>query len=329
MTHWLTLPKVELHCHLLGVINPILLQRIWCDGGPVLVEPNMLEAAYPVSDLAAFRRWVEMLKPYQAANVEAMRPLLAAHVANLIAQHVMYAEIMLSPTMFPRELPALLAAFHRWREWTLELEQGRIQIEFIMVIPRTLDPDALEHDTATFIELYHKGLIVGVALVGLETGESIQRFASSFRRWREVGLGIEIHAGEHSGPASIWDALEHGRPDRLGHGLSAFQDRALLDYIRRHNVHLEFCPTSNLCTGAVQHIAQHPIGRAKMCGLSFSLNTDNPGAFESSLQDEYQAVAEAFAFNAADFMAIFRHALAARFQPQLRYLPFASQTSAH
>lgn len=321
MTHWLTLPKVELHCHLLGVINPALLTRIRRDGGTILVEPKTLEAAYPVSDLEAFRRWVEMVKPYQAAKLEVMLPLLAAHVANLIAQHVVYAEIMLSPTMFPRQLPALLAAFHRWREWAFELEQGRIQIEFMMVVPRTLDPDVLERDTATFIALQREGLIVGVALVGVETGESVQRYAASFRRWHEVGLGIEIHAGEHSGPASIWDALEYGHPARLGHGLSVFQDRALLDYIRRHNVHLEFCPTSNLRTGAVQNIEQHPIGRAREWGLSFSLNTDDPGAFECSLQDEYQLVAEAFAFNAADFMAVFRHALAARFQPQLRYLP--------
>jgi adenosine deaminase len=250
-----------------------------------------------------------------------MRPILATHVAHLMAQHVRYAEIMLSPTMFPSELDALIEAFHHWREWASELEQGYLQLEFIMVVPRTLTPDKLERDTETFVTLHREGLIVGIALVGIETGESIQRFAPSIMHWREAGLGIEIHAGEHSGPESIWDALEYGRPDRLGHGLAAFQDHELLDYIRHDNIHFEFCPTSNLRTGAAANIEQHPIGRARALGLNFSINTDNPGAFECSLQSEYQLLAETCSFSATDFMTVFHHALDARFQPHLRYLP--------
>src|SRR5262245_37286869 len=135
MTAWLELPKVELHCHLLGLISPTLLKRIRHDGGKILVEPDILARIYPVSGLDSFRRWVDLLRPYQSTTPDLMRPLFAAHVAALTSQHVVYAEIMLSPTMFPRERPALLAAFHRWRQWVFELEQGKIQIEFLVVIP--------------------------------------------------------------------------------------------------------------------------------------------------------------------------------------------------
>ncbi|MBV9506731.1 MAG: hypothetical protein JO323_17195 [Acidobacteriia bacterium] len=319
MTPWDTLPKVELHCHLLGVINPALLSRIREEGGPILVPPESLAAVYPVSDLDSFKRWVEILKPYQTARMEAMRPLLAAHVSNLIEQRVVYAEIMLSPTTFPPEPKAFLDAFHRWREWASDLERGRIQVEFILVLPRTLAPELLERDTVNALDLHRAGLVAGVALVGVETGESICRFAGSFERWRDAGLGIEIHAGEHTGPESVWDAIKYGKPHRLGHALSAFEDPALLEHIRSQGIHIEFCLTSNLRTSAVTDISRHPIQTAKKLGISFGLNTDDPGAFDCSLQSEYQTASDNFGFTSEDFTAVFRNALAARFAPRLRH----------
>jgi adenosine deaminase len=321
MSGWLELPKVELHCHLLGVISPALLRGIEREGGGILVQPDVLDAFYPVSSLSSFQRWIDALKPYQTAPPEFMRPVLAAQAASLIAQRVVYAEIMLSPAMFPPEKRALLTAFHRWREWAHKMERGAVQIEFLLVIPRTLAPEALERDTALCIELRRENLIAGVALVGIESGASIERFSSSFLRWRDAGLGIELHAGEHSGPESVWDALEHGFPRRLGHAISAFRDDALLERIRSSGVHIEFCLTSNLRTGAVPDISGHPVRAAKELGVKFSLNTDDPGAFGCSMTTEYQRTADAFGFDCEDFMEIFRNSLAARFAPKLRYLP--------
>jgi adenosine deaminase len=314
------LPKVELHCHLLGVITPALLSRMQSDGDPALVDPKVLQAAYPIFDVTTFKRWIETLKPYQTATADAMRPILAAHISDLIAQRVMYTEIMVSPTMFPGEPGNLLTAFQRWREWALELEQGRIQIEFLMVVPRTLAGDILIRDTQNLLTLGRAGLIVGVALVGVETGESIRRFASALERWRDAGLGIEIHAGEHAGPESVYDALDFGRPHRLGHALAAFQDAELIARIGLEKVHLEFCLASNLRTAAVTHLEDHPARQARRLGLSFSLNTDDPGTFSCSMHDEYRLAADTFGFEAKDFQAIFRDSLAARFQPALRYL---------
>jgi aminodeoxyfutalosine deaminase len=319
MTAFAGLPKVELHCHLLGVINPALLARIRDSGIPPLVDPEVLSGVYPVKDLDSFRKWIETLRPYHAASPEAMRPILTSHVANLRRQGVVYSEIMISPAMFPSDTTRLLAAFHRWREWTTEMEEGSIQIEFIMVVPRTLAPELLQRDTANFIRLHREGLIAGVALVGPECGESIQRFSTSFERWRDAGLGIEVHAGEHGGTDAVWDAIRFAHPDRLGHALSAFMDRGLLEHIRSNNIHLEFCPTSNVRTGAIRSIGEHPIGEARKWGLSFSVNTDDPGAFECSMETEFQRAAETFRFTRDDFTAIFRNSLAARFASSLRY----------
>lgn len=323
MSIWRTLPKVELHCHLLGVINPILLSESRSDGDTVLVEPDILRTSYPVSSLEKFKRWLELMKPYQSECAHLMRPFLAAHIANLVAQHVVYAEIMLSPTIFPREPDGFLRAFRAWRDWTLELEQGRIQIEYLTVIPRSLDQINLEHDVRSYIDLYKENLIVGVALVGLETGESIKRFSNAFAQWHDAGLGVEIHAGEHSGPESVYDAIRFGRPNRMGHCLSAFRDLTLIESIRDSKIHIEFCPTSNLSTGAFVDPTWRPIRNALKKGLSFSINTDNPGAFGCSLESEYQLLADSLGFTSADFQMIFRRSLAARFQPKLRYLNFS------
>lgn len=319
MSRWLTCPKVELHCHLLGIIDPPLLRSIERRGGRVLVPPEALERLHPVRDLDSFQRWVDLLKPYQKAPPEIMRPILAAHVEGLIAQHVRYTEIMLSPAMFPKETRDLLNAFHRWREWAFAMEQGRIQIEFILVVPRTLGTEALTRDTENFIALKREGLIAGVALVGIEDGTSIAPFRTAIARWRDAGLGLEIHAGEHGGPESVRDALENGPPDRLGHAVAAFRDPGLTDRLRSAGIHIEFCPTSNLRTGAVPSIDQHPLGLAREMGMSFSLNTDDPGAFGCSLTGEYARAAEAFGFGSEEFQAIFRDSLAARFERRLRY----------
>lgn len=222
--------------------------------------------------------------------------------------------------MFPDEPGRLVTAFQRWREWALDLEQGRIQIEFLMVIPRTLASDMLVRDIHNYLTLGRAGLIVGVALVGVETGESIRRFAGAFERWRDAGLGIEIHAGEHARPESVRDALDFGRPDRLGHAVAAFQDADLIARLQLEKLHLEFCLTSNLRTAAVTLLERHPARKARRLGLSFSLNTDDPGAFNCSMQDEYRLAADTFGFEVADFQAIFRDSLAARFQRALRYL---------
>ena len=319
MSNWREVPKVELHCHLLGVISPALLRRVAREGGRILVEPEALEPFSPVSDVVSFQRWIDALKRYQTASPEFMRPILAEHVEALREQHVVYAEIMLSPAMFPTERHLLVSAFHRWREWAFEMEAGTVQVEFLVVIPRTISPEALERDTALCIELRRAGLIVGVALVGIETGASVERFAPSFRRWRDAGLGIEVHAGEHSGPESVRDALEHGVPDRLGHAVAAFQVDEIVERIRLSGIHIEFCPTSNVRTGAVSDIRLHPIRAARDRGIQFSLNTDDPGAFGCSMTSEYKQAAEIFGFTEEDMRQIFRNSLAARFAPELRY----------
>jgi adenosine deaminase len=128
------------------------------------------------------------------------------------------------------------------------------------------------------IGLYEAGLIVGIALAGPEQGNPVKLFHKSFARFHEAGLGIEVHAGEWCGPESVWDALEYGFPNRIGHGVSLFQDPRLVNVIRERQIHIELCLTSNLKTGSVSRIEEHPIGGGQRAETRFSVNTDDPGS---------------------------------------------------
>ncbi|MCO6493704.1 MAG: hypothetical protein J5I98_35115 [Phaeodactylibacter sp.] len=314
------LPKAELHCHLIGVIHPKLLTAIAEKNAPVLIQPEKLEVLLPVETKAKFQRWIKFLEPYQEANWKYFKLILEYHIGNLIAQSVLYTEIMISPTMFPNEISDLINSFRNFRSWVDELEDGLIQVEFIMVMPRTLSDVKIEENTETYIELYRLGLIVGVAIVGIENDHSIQRFSKALEACKVSGLGIEVHAGEHSGPENVRDALDFGFVDRIGHGVGLFQDKSLIQRVVQNNIHLEFCLTSNLKTGSIASLNNHPLPQARAYNLSYSINTDDPGLFGCNMLGEYELLAEHFSFTDTDFRQLFENTMKARFQPNLKYL---------
>src|SRR5574341_1349384 len=116
-----------------------------------------------------------------------------------------------------------------------------------------------------------------------------------------------------AGPESVWDALENGFPNRIGHGVAIFRDPRLVERFQRDRLHIEMCPTSNVKTGSVARIEDHPVRRALELGLSFSVSTDDPGPFECSLESEYELLAARFGFQERDFEVMRENALNARF----------------
>ena len=313
------LPKTELHCHVDGIVSPDILRAIQAGGYPIPVSPEVLQSAYPIRNQPEFWRYFELADPCED-DFELMKRILAIHVECLKAQNVAYAEIMLGSSELPRDPDRLVEDFRAFREWVTGLEDGQIQIEFLVAFGRNRPLERLDQIADRLIPLHQAGLLVGVALAGPELGYPVRPLARVFAKLREAGLGIEIHAGEWAGPESVWDALEFGSPNRIGHGVAIFQDSKLIDRVGRDQIHIEMCPTSNLKTGSVNRIEDHPIRRAKELGLNFSLNTDDPGPFECSLDSEYQLLADTFGFTESDFERIAGNALKSRFQPALRYI---------
>lgn len=310
--HLAALPKAELHCHLEGIVDPPMARAILQEDPSFPVDPEVLEAVTPADSFEGFWNW---FAPNQGLYRQQRyyEAVITAHVARLRAQKVCYAEIMIGGGSPPRETAPLVANFQNYYRWAKAAEAGEIQVELLLTIGRH---NSLE-DIATWggygLELYRQGLIVGVAIAGPEEGHPVAPFQPTLARFKEAGMGIEIHAGEWSGPESVWDALRHGYPDRIGHGVTLFQDPALIEAVLERNIHLEMCPTSNLCTGSISDLAEHPISRARELNMSYSVNTDDPGAFGCSITSEYQLLVDRFGFSQQDLEQITDNALAAGF----------------
>ncbi len=309
------LRKAELHCHIDGLLDPPMLAQLAERGEALEIDAAELEAVYPIRSVE------DWLTKYASVVDRASRPLdrwlprfLELHVARLRAQNVVYAEIFVSGLLFARDdLSELVEFFAELRARAIAAAGSALEIELVICIGRG-PVEKLARQAPRIAALRTAGLIRGVALAGAEAAFSVRPLERCFDELRDLGLGIEIHAGEFAGTDSVRDALRYGRPDRLGHAIAAFSDERLLAEIAEGSIHIELCPSSNLALGSVRAIEQHPIARARAAGLSFSINTDDPGPFACSLTSEMELVARTFGFDERDFETIFENTMRAAFR---------------
>ncbi|HOU12309.1 MAG TPA: hypothetical protein PKZ84_04275 [Anaerolineae bacterium] len=306
------LPKAELHCHLDGILSPAMARDIRRDDPTFPIAPEDFTPYYPVTDFESFWRWWRAVDPI-SGQLMRFFPILAQHIAALKAQNVHHAEILVGSSEVLRDMAAAIEAFTALHAWVAQHTTGDLTLAFIVIFGRGKTPEAAEELADRVIALYEAGLVVGIALAGPETNQPVKTYARTLARCHETGMGIEIHAGEWCGPESVWDALAHGHPDRIGHGVGLFRDPALVALFQERQIHIEMCPTSNLKTGSVARIEEHPICLARDLGLNFSVNTDDPGPFLNSMTSEYQLLADVFGFDEADFRRIYENTLKSRF----------------
>ena len=170
--------------------------------------------------------------------------------------------------------------------------------------------------TDFFIE--NRATVVGMDLANDEANFSGKPFAGLFRKARNAGLHLTVHAGESDIPTSsesIRSALDDLGAERLGHGVQIHKDPALMEEVARRGVILELCPTSNVLTKSVSSIEAYPLRQIRAAGVRVCVNADDPGVFDYDLNHEYRLLAELHGQTAADFAAMNRDALAASFLP--------------
>jgi aminodeoxyfutalosine deaminase len=192
-----------------------------------------------------------------------------------------------------------------------------IDLNWIFDIPRrtvTLYPDLPLMDFITDVAINGRDDgVVALGLGGTEAGHPPERFEPWFDRARAAGLHSAPHAGETAGPESIWGAIKALGAERLGHGVHAVEDPALLEYLVEHQIPIEVCPTSNLRLGVYPSFAEHPLQRLFDAGVKVTVNTDTPAVFGISLTEELAQLESEFHLSPQAIERIARNAFEARF----------------
>ncbi len=311
------LPKTELHLHLVGSAAPetvLTLARRHPDGG-VPTEPDALRRFY------AFTSFPHFLDVYALVNLlvrsEAdVLTLLDGLAAQLRASQVRYAEVQVTPVrnrMAGIGFEELAQALSDGR--ALARDRHQVELGWIFDADAALGPPGAA-ETAEFAVRYRPAGTVGLGLGGPELGVHRADFGPAFRAARDAGLHSAPHAGETVGPAEVWAALRELGAERIGHGIGAAQDPVLLAYLASHGIALEVCPTSNVCTGAVPSLAEHPLPLLLEAGVPVTLATDDPGMFHTTLNDEYLRCQQAFGLTAAGLAELARAGARAAFCPE-------------
>jgi adenosine deaminase len=186
-----------------------------------------------------------------------------------------------------------------------------IQVKLIGIISRTYGPEIAWKELNALLA-FHEGL-VALDLAGDEVNYPASLFEDHFKAARESGLEVTIHAGEAAGPESIWQAIRILGATRIGHGLSAVEDPALLDFLLENEIGIESNLTSNVQTSCVSGYASHPLKKFLALGLLATINTDDPGISNIDLRYEYEVAAPAAGLTQEQIQQAQRNALKVAF----------------
>jgi len=333
-----SLPKAELHLHLEGSIDPATLAELSrrynsplptennrydvTGSGDVLTEEDV-RRLYAYKDfngfLLAFKSVTERLRSPEDYELVTYRLM-----QKLRQQNVVHAEVYVSIGVV------------RWRGQPVEpifegMERGRergqrdfgVSLLWIFDAVRHFGPEAAAEVFDLAARLRERN-VVAIGIGGDEARGPAEWFRDLYKKAADNGLHLTAHAGETTGPESVWGALNIGA-ERIGHGLAAAQDAELLEVMSQKQVPVEVCVSSNLRTGACPELHEHPLRKFFDHGLMITLNTDDPAMFQTSLNREYEIAQEEFSFSEEHLRELARNSFEASFLPVEKKLRFLQQ----
>jgi aminodeoxyfutalosine deaminase len=287
-----TKPKMELHVHLEGTIQPATLLDIARRNNQPLPATTVGELAdlYQFRDFAHFIE-VWILTTNCLRTADDFRRVVVDYAATAAAQGLVYLEAIFSAAERVERGVEWDAVFTGYTEGAAEAyDRFGIIIHFTPDLYRGLSPARAEECARVAVRYRDRG-VVGLGIGGRESATPIEPYLKAFEIARDGGLGIVPHAGEAAGVESVRDILKIA-PDRIRHGIAAAEDPALLAELVERGIVLDVCPTSNLRTGVVRTLAEHPLPRLRAAGALCTINTDDPAMFGTDLDTEFQIAAQ-------------------------------------
>jgi adenosine deaminase/aminodeoxyfutalosine deaminase len=300
----LQLPKAELHLHLEGSVEPETLHE--------------LDPARPVEEFRALYRYDDFdafLRAFGAVGKRLRTPrdyglITRRLLERLAAQNVRYAEIIVAAGVVLWKGQEFEPVFEAVRE---AAASSPVEVRWILDAVRQF---GVEHamEVAKLAAERVDRQVVALGIGGSEQRGPAEWFTQVFSFAKSAGLHLTAHAGETMGPESVWAALRLGA-ERIGHGIAAVRDQELMRHLRAHDIPLEICLTSNLVTGVVKRLEDHPVRRLFDAGVPITLSTDDPAMFGCTLLGEYRLAARHFGFSQPELRKIAENGWKYRFGP--------------
>jgi adenosine deaminase len=311
------MPKVELHVHLEGAMRPSTL----------LALARRNRVTLPADDVAGLRDWFRFrdfdhfVDIYLACSAALKRPedfqlLVADFAADQERENVRYCEINFTiGTHWLNGLPIdeILDAMTE-TIGAAERERG-VVMRLIPDIVRDVGNRTADPTLDWALAGAKRGVVVALGLTGREAIHASEPYAAHFAEAARQGLHCTAHAGEHAGPGSIYSVLDSCLAERIGHGVRAIEDDALVARLRDQRTPLELCPTSNLRLGLAPDLAHHPFDRLRRAGLELSVNTDDPALFDTDLSREFLNLSATFGYSADELAGLALGAVHQAFLP--------------
>ncbi|MBN1562974.1 MAG: adenosine deaminase [Anaerolineae bacterium] len=286
------LPKAELHVHLEGTVQPATLLDLAAQHGVELPVSTIEE----VTDWYTFRDFNHFIAIFRAISQCLRTPADFTRITyeygrSMAKNNIRYAEVTWTPYSHVGDPTKNLT----FADLLNAINAGRDQAKQEWGVDMRWIPDIMRGQPETAPTLVkwltssaaQAGGVVALGLGGPEIGFPPELFAEAFSVAKAKGLPGNPHAGETVGPASVWGSLRALNAVRIGHGVRAVEDPALVDYLVEHQIPLEVNPTSNLCLNVYSSYAEHSLRQLIEAGAMVTINSDDPALFNTTLNDEY------------------------------------------
>lgn len=312
------LPKAELHLHLEGSVAPETLRELARAKNRLREET---EAWIRRQEARGYRYgdFVEFLNAFKEIALLLDSPADYALITTrllerLAAENVRYAEITLSAGVILWKKQPLPAIFEAITE-AARMFAPRVRVRWIFDAVRQFGADHAR-EVLGWARIFHDDGVVAFGIGGDEARGPAELFTEIYREARDVGLHVTAHAGESAGPESVRRSVELLGAERIGHGLAAAQDASVLKLLRERKIPLEVCLTSNVATGLIARVEDHPLRQFLDAGLIVTLNTDDPAMFATSLTRELSLASRTFGLSQDEITAIMRNAILSSFDDE-------------